>query len=395
MDKVTKRNNFIAVLAVYFAANVIFIMSPALNVMQTELFPDEPYSAIVLISTISSLCMIPGSLIAGAILDKVKYKTMAVISMGGIAVFGVACAFVQSLPAIYVFRGIVGFCIGIGFPLQSTLSLQLFNDKERPRVLGWATVSLSVGSIIFMIVSGWLADMSANYSFIFHAILLIPMIIVIIVLKQPTAEEIAANNVESPSKVPENGPLPGYVIFTAVMFAVVFFAFYTVLMNMSAICANENIGGAAVAGALLAMYTVGNCIGGFIFAPLSKFAGKYVVSFGLVIWMIGHACIAFGHSVALIIIGAIISGVACQTVWPGTVNTYAEYVPRKKQSMASAIFVSGMNIGCFLTTYFISAVANWTGSSDPRLPVQYGFYIVVVFGAVWAVVEAVRKKKAS
>lgn len=52
MDKTTKRNNFIAVLAVYFAANVIFIMSPAINVMQTELFPNEPYTSILLISTI-------------------------------------------------------------------------------------------------------------------------------------------------------------------------------------------------------------------------------------------------------------------------------------------------------------------------------------------------------
>ena len=87
MDKTTKRNNFIAVLAVYFAANVIFIMSPAINVMQTELFPNEPYTSILLISTISSLCMIPGSLVAGAILGKIKYKTMALISMGGIIIF--------------------------------------------------------------------------------------------------------------------------------------------------------------------------------------------------------------------------------------------------------------------------------------------------------------------
>lgn len=393
MEKTTKRNNFIAVLAVYFAANVIFIMSPAINVMQTELFPNEPYTSILLISTISSLCMIPGSLVAGAILGKIKYKTMALISMGGIIIFGVLPAFVHNLVAIYVFRGIVGFCIGIGFPLQSTMCLQLFNDKERPRYLGWATVSLSVGSIVFMIVSGWLADMSANYSFMFHAILLLPLILVLALLKQPTAEEIAANNVKAPSRVPEDGPMPKYAIFTAVMFAIVFFAFYTVLLNMSSICANENIGGATVAGMLLALYTVGNCIGGFMFEPLSKYVGKLVVPIGLVIWIIGHACVAFGHSVALIIIGDILSGIAVQTVWPGTVNTYSEYVPRKKQSMAVAIFVSGMNIGCFLTTYFIGAVGNITGNADPRLPVQYGFAIVLVAGIIWAIIEAARKRK--
>lgn len=141
MSNTKKRNNFIALLAVYFAANIIFVMSPTFNVLQTEVFPNEPYTRILLISTISSLLMIPGSLVAGALLGKIKYKQMALISMGGIIICGVAPAFVHNLTAIYVFRGVVGFCIGLGFPLQSTMALQLFNDKERPKYLGWATVS--------------------------------------------------------------------------------------------------------------------------------------------------------------------------------------------------------------------------------------------------------------
>ena len=394
MDNRIKRRNFIALLAVYFAANVIFIMSPAMNAIATELYPDLPYTSVLLVSTISSLLMIPGSLVAGAALGKVKFKTMALISMGGIIIFGMLPYFIRPLTAVYVFRGIVGFCIGLGFPLQSTLALQLFNDKERPRALGFATVSLSVGSIGFMVVSGMLADQNAAYPYLFHAILLIPLILVLTLLKEPSAED-KVETVEAPSQVPETGKMPPYAIFTAFMFAVVFFAFYPVLLNMSSVCANENIGGATVAGILLALYTVGNCIGGFIFEPLHRFAGKLVVPIGLVFWILGTACFAFGHSVPLIIIGVLLSGTAVQTVWPGTVNTYSEYVPKNKQSMAVAIFVSGMNIGCFLTTYFIGAVANITGDTNPSLPIFYGFFIVLIFGAVWGVVEAIRKARAA
>ena len=394
MDNRIKRRNFIALLAVYFAANVIFIMSPAMNAIATELYPDLPYTSVLLVSTISSLLMIPGSLVAGAALGKVKFKTMALISMGGIIIFGMLPYFIRPLTAVYVFRGIVGFCIGLGFPLQSTLALQLFNDKERPRALGFATVSLSVGSIVFMVVSGMLADQNAAYPYLFHAILIIPLILVMTQLKEPSAED-KVETVEAPSQVPETGKMPPYAIFTAFMFAVVFFAFYPVLLNMSSVCANENIGGATVAGILLALYTVGNCIGGFIFEPLHRFAGKLVVPIGLVFWILGTACFAFGHNVPLIIIGVLLSGTAVQTVWPGTVNTYSEYVPKNKQSMAVAIFVSGMNIGCFLTTYFIGAVANITGDSNPRLPIFYGFFIVLIFGAVWGVVEAIRKVRAA
>ena len=393
LDQTQKRKNFIALLAASFAANVISIMSPAINVMATEMFPDKSYTAVLLVSTISSLCMIPGSLLAGAILNRIGFKKLAVISMGGIAVCGAACAVTSSLSVIYVLRGIVGFCIGLGFPLQGTMSLQLFNDKERPKYLGWATVALAVGSVFFMMVSGVLADHSAKYSFLFHLIILVPMALVLIFLKQPTKEEIAANNVEAPSQVPEHGKMPFYAIFTAIMFALVFFAFYTVLLNMSSICAYEHIGGAAVAGALLSIYCIGNMCGGFLFNPLSKMAGKFVVPIGLIFWIAGTACIAFGHSVVLIVLGALLSGTAVQTVWPGTVNTYSEYVPKDKQSMAVAIFVSGMNIGCFLTTYFIQAVSRMAGSDNPRIPVQYGFIIVIIAGIVWALIEAKRTTK--
>lgn len=63
--------------------------------------------------------------------------------------------------------------------------------------------------------------------------------------------------------------------------------------------------------------------------------------------------------------------------------------------MAVAIFVSGMNIGCFLTTYFIEAVMKMTGAESPRVPVQYGFIIVLTAGLIWAVVEALRARKSA
>ena len=389
-----KRRNFIALLAAYFAANAIFIMSRTINVMATELFPDKSYTEVLLVSTISSLCMIPGSLVAGSILNRIGFKKLAVISMGGLAVCGALCAAAPTLGLIYVLRGIVGFCIGLGFPLQGTMSLQLFNDRERPRYLGWATVSLAVGSVFFMIVSGALADHSARYSFLFHLVILIPLVFVLVFLKQPTAEEIAQNNAEVPSQVPETGKLPGRAIFTAIMFALIFFTDYTVLLNMSSICAYEHIGGAAVAGILLSVYCVGNMCGGFLFNPLSKRAGGYVIPVGLGLWVLGMGMVAFGHSVPSIVIGVLLNGTAVQTVWPGTVNSYSTYVPKNKQSLAIAFFVSGMNVGCFLTTYFIQAVMNFTGSESPRVPVQYGFVCVVIASVIWAVVEIRRARKA-
>lgn len=397
MEKSSVRRNYIVVIAVYFVANVIFMVGPALNALSTTVYANKSYTSVLLISTISSLCMIPGSLIAGAILGKIKFKTMALISMGGIAIFGVIPYFSQDLLLVYICRGIVGFCIGIGFPLQSTLALRLFPDaKQRTKAIGLGTISLSVGSMLFMIVSGALADTKATYPFLFHAIIIIPLIIVLAALKEPEAlpENTAEGSAQSPSQAPLDGKMPPYAVFSALMFAVIFLAFYPVLLNMSAVCAYENIGGAAIAGILSALFTIGNLIAGVSFEFLSKRLHKFVIPFGLFLWVIGTACAAFGKNVPLIVVGVVLCGWAVQVVWPGTVNSYADYVPVKKQSMAVALFASGMNIGCFLSTYFISGIAAATGSENPRLPIAYGFFIILVCSVIWIATQCIRKNPA-
>ena len=61
--------------------------------------------------------------------------------------------------------------------------------------------------------------------------------------------------------------------------------------------------------------------------------------------------------------------------------------------MASALFVSGMNLGCFLTSFYITGVADLTGNADPRLPCQIGLVIVIIFAVIWSIAELDHNKK--
>lgn len=384
-----KKGRVISLLAVYFAANVIFVTSPALNSWATQLYPEIPYSTVLFLSTISSLLMIPGSLAAGAVLGKrVSFKTMAVASMGGIIVAGCLPFFIRNFTFVLVMRAIVGFCIGLGFPLQSTLSLKLFNDEERPGVLGKATFVMACGSIFYMLVSGYVCDIDSAYAFLVHGVLIIPLALVLIFLKEPEADLQHEKTVSG-----GNGEkMPMMALFASAMFMFIFFAFYPVLLNMSAIIEYEGIGAAAITGIISSLYTIGNAIAGLVFAGLYKKAGKYIIPVGVVLWVIGMAIFSLESGILPIVVGVVISGLAAQIVWPGTVNSFSEYVPASKQSMASAVFVSGMNIGCFCTTFFISGVATVTGNANPRTPCQIGLVIVAVFAAIWSVAEIRRKR---
>lgn len=388
-----KTAKLISVLAVYFAANVIFILGPALQTISTELYPDIPYSTVLLISTLSSLFMIPGSLVAGAVIGKqINFKQMAILSMGGIIIAGVLPFFIRDIVFVLIMRAIVGFCIGLGFPLQSTLALKLFNDAERPKVLGWATFVMALGSITYMQLSGIVCDMNAAFPWLLHAIVIVPLILVLIFLKEPVEDTATATDTLQMANQNKKEKLPAMAVFTSAMFMIIFFAFYPVLLNMSAIVDVEGLGTAALAGTISSIFTIGNACAGLIFAPLYKKTGKYIIPVGLSFWAIGTAIFAFGHSIPMIAIGIFLAGIAIQIVWPGTINSFSEYVPKSKQSMASALFVSGMNIGCFCTTFFIVTVAIVTGNESPRLPCIIGLAIVVIFAAIWSTVEIKRKR---
>lgn len=385
-----RRGNLISVLAVYFAANVIFITSPAMQAFATELYPEIAYGTVLLLSTISSLFMIPGSLLAGVLLGKqISFRQMAVLSMGGIIVAGVLPFFIRTFSFVLVMRALVGFCIGLGFPLQSTLALKLFDDEERPGVLGKATFVMALGSIVYMVMSGVLCDVDASYVWLIHGVLIVPLVLVLVFLKEPRE---AGDTKAAEKEDGKKEKLPGMAVFSSTMFMIIFFAFYPVILNMSAIIDYENLGTGAVTGIISSLFTIGNALAGLIFARVYKLAGKYTVPAGLVLWIAGMAVFGFGHNLPMIMIGVIVSGIAAQIVWPGTVNSFSEYVPESRLSLASALFVSGMNLGCFLTSFFISGVSTVTGNDNPRLPCMIGLVIVIVFAAVWSVVEVKRKR---
>ncbi|MBW9173049.1 MFS transporter [Clostridium estertheticum] len=174
MEKSNGRiGKIISVMAVYFAANVIFVVNPPMQAFATQLYPNVSYSNVLLISTLSSLFMIPGSLISGAVLGKkISFKHMAILSLGSIIIAGILPYFIRNFAFVLVMRVIVGLGIGLGFPLQSTLAIKLFGEKERPGILGLGSFFMG-GGILYQIVSGAVCTMNAAYSWLVHGILII------------------------------------------------------------------------------------------------------------------------------------------------------------------------------------------------------------------------------
>lgn len=387
------RRNMIVIMAIYFATNVIFIINPPMQGFATELYPDLPYNTVLLISSVSNLMAIPGSLISAAIIGKkISFRTAVLISLGGVAAAGCLPYLIRGFHAVIGLRAVVGFCMGMILPLESTLAIRLFDEKRRASALGIGSLFMSFGGIAMQVISGAVCTISAAYSWLVHGIVIIPLIIVLALLREP--EKTEKTDIHRETK---NGksPMPIMVFISAICFMILFAAFYPILLNMSAIMASENIGTSATSGIISALYTVGGMLAGVLFGRLRKTAGRFTTPIGLALWIIGAGIFATAHNVPLMAVSSLILGAGVFIVWPSTIYDYSEYVPDEKQSLASAIFTSGMTFGCFLAGYFITLVGNVSGNTDPRLPVKVGFFVVLVIGIIWSLLAIKGKAKSA
>lgn len=61
-------------------------------------------------------------------------------------------------------------------------------------------------------------------------------------------------------------------------------------------------------------------------------------------------------------------------------------VSQAASAMASAIVLSAFNLGGFLSSSYISILANATGNTSARLPVFTGMVMALGIGVVWGLV---------
>lgn len=376
----------IAVLATYVMPNISFVVNPALQGLATEVYPNLSFSTVSLLSTVMSLMMIPSSLIVGAVVGrKVGYRPMAVLSGLCIIIGGVLPFFITSFPFVLMCRAVVGIGIGITFPLQGSLIPALFSEDKRPGLFGAGATTMSICGILYQILSGFMADIGALYPWLVHLLIIIPLLCVIFFLKEPEPQ-VENEKTDTDSKK-DSGKLPKRVVFIFIAHALLFMASYPILLNMTSILAYRNLGTASLSGIISSMWTVGGVLAGIIFGKLNEISGKYIVPIGCAEWILGVAVLAFGHTVPLLFAGTLICGIAVQTCWPATINNYSLYVPKDKLGIASALYTSGMCLGCFLCTYFNIFAFSVSGSSDPQIVMKYGLIIAAIVGVIWSIIE--------
>ena len=323
------------------------------------------------LSTLSTITTTIMSFIVGTLLGKkLKYRTAAILGSAIFLIGGVGPAFFDSYTITLVFRAIMGVGIGIITPLGNALILGHFDGDKQSKMLGYGTLLMNFGGLVFQTLGGQLVGMGWNFVFYGHLFGIVTLVMAFFI-KEPEFHE-----------APQTGPKPKAKLNKAVIItSIVFFLFnivnYPAMLNISTIFIDRDIGGADLAAWALNIYTIVGCIGGFAFGAVYAKLKRFTPAFALALSAIGIICVYTSYSFILISVGLGLVGFGFATLMPALTAWIGFASDPRSVASSLGIVMALTNLGAFMSTYYLQGFQAISGDAVYQ-PLLFEIGVLVV-----------------
>ncbi len=307
-----------AVLLIICVQYTVTITSPILGTIG-EVYPDH-IGMVKLLETIPTFAAVIISLLLGPLM-KVFYKKQLLL-------FGIILSFFQFIPAVadgwwplFICRTIAGFGIGFMYSFAASFAVDMFNEQDAAKMLGYRSTLGAVMGIVYQQLSGRFATATGSYHLSFTiALVLIPIFIYILIF-MPKSCPVEDYNREMAKMTKEDKPkektVTGLSLYLLVVqFCTLLFA-YAFMTNVGLITASPlDAGGmgmtATTAANILSVFTVAIALGGILYPIvwLKVFKG-YTTAAGIVFLAVGliiNLIAANTASLPLMMVGTVLYG---------------------------------------------------------------------------------------
>jgi MFS family permease len=384
MNQSVKPISTFTILAMAFLGMGVGTITPALNAIFVQ-FSDLPITTLLLVSTLPSLTVIPATIISGSIAgNKVSFKILAIIGMALFVIGGVAPYFMTDFTNILIQRAIFGIGLGIMSPLANSLVMGVYEGDKVATMTGIVTLSMNIGGMVLQFLGGYLAGIGWNYAFLPHALGIVSLVLVIFFLPEPPKAPATSETAAAPK---DKLPMKLWIIVIA--YGIYTLSIYPMLVNMSTLIVDRGLGTTATAGVVLALLTIGGMVAGTVFGKVFKISGRFIMAVGYGLGAVGLALVSFAGNIAILSAGVFIEGFAMSTLIPASMMLISMTVKPAQMPLGVSIFMAGMNLFGFLSTYWIGAIASITGDAVTA-PIMVGTAVVAAFFVIYLFVNPLK-----
>ena len=344
-------------------------------------FPNYNPTIVMLVATFPGLIQIVPALFYGKLSRIFKKRTLLFTGLTLFIIGGVMPFFLDSLPLIIAFRGLLGLGVGITMPLSVDIISDFFENRERDFLIGFGASTIAcVGAIFFQLVGGILADAYGwQYGFLTYLFPIWILAITFLFLPEPEKrDEVELHSLQK-VKIPKvvYGVSLGQVFFSALIFGYV--------TNISVVIQGENLGNATEAGLAISVFTFGTLLAGVVFGMIkSKFQVTYL-PLAVFLTGVGMGICYLSYSLPMIFVGSVIGGIGMGIGIPGVFARISDATPKGANNSFVGLAVAAQGVGGIMGPFVFAAILNVLNQDIGRFPLLISTVGLFILALVWFV----------
>lgn len=346
-------------------------ISPALSLI-AQAFPDASETLIKLILTAPSLMIIPFSFLSSYLTTKMPKRTIILIGLVIYMIGGVVPQFFSSIEMILVFRLLLGAGVGLLMPLAMSLINDYYTGKERTQMMGYNSAFSNFGGIITMLLAGWLATFGWSVPFNVYFLGLGIFLLVFFFLPKGNIQE------KQPKR--KRTRMPFAVYGFAIAMGGVMLAYYAIATNIALYLDQNNIGGATIAGTVVAFTTVGGMITSLLLVHIEQTFKRYTIPVMLFGMGIAFLLLTFTNNIMVVFISVCLIGFGQGSLFPVLVMKTLDHAPSHLADKAISLTTSFTFLGQFVSPIVLDTIGKLFGQTNIRF--QYGTLSVTIITIV-------------
>lgn len=345
-------------------------------------FPDYNPTIVMLVATFPGLCQIIPALFYGKLSAKFSKRGLLFTGLILFMIGGVMPFFLESLPLIILFRGLLGVGVGITMPLSIDIITSFFDGRERDFLIGFGTSTIAcIGAIFFQVVGGILADAYGwQYGFLTYLFPIWILALTFLFLPEPPKKDVPTASIKdtffsAPKAV--YGFALGQVAFSAFVFGYV--------TNISIVIQSEQLGNATEAGLAVSVFTFGTLLIGFFFGRIRSLVPAYCVPIAAALTGIGMYWCYISTSLIMIFVASLLAGIGMGVFIPGVFARVSELSNLKKGISFVGFVVAGQGLGGICGPFIFEVIMNALGKEVGRFPLLITAVGLIGLGVVMTV----------
>lgn len=395
--QMNKKNSFLsnaAVLSIFLFSGAGTFMNAAMQTM-IEAWPNLSPATIRMVTSVPPLVSLPVMLVIGSVVGKkISFRMCSILGTLFIAVGGVGPYFLHSSWGIVLtLRAILG--IGVGFiGMRNTLVTRTVSKEKAAAYIGYGAVLYNLGNVFANPVVGALSSLGWHYSFLYDAAAFVPLILVILFMKEPEEEEAGTEETERITDEEGNKKISWRIGYLCVMQFLTCCVLYPLLSCMATFITDKNLGNAAIVGAILSSYTLAGAISNVFLDPIIKIFKRFTITVLCLMVAAGEAIILFLPSIPTIFIGCVLAGIGFSVAISVFQVYNGQEAPTSKAAFTSTVILAMLQLAIFASNYFIVGChAIFQRATDAESAFIGGMAVYLIMAVVSAVLKVEPKQK--